>query len=423
VKLIFCLLVFLMTTTLCGLGQAQSIKTTLHVCVNDESNKPVTENLNLTLLNSPSKINDKADKDKCFTSDLIKLDLTKTYFVMAEKDELIAYSMFRVKKENDNQIVPLTLQLQKPGKGVMAKPSMEICAQDENKNPLPVTDLSPSDTSGNFTREANTKAGCTRIKLGNDNEYQLTLMTQGKHDGGSSGFQPIYGWLFLWLAALLLLTGGLFFKVNGIARLQAISSKNDATSPILQQLHLLSQDIDNIKAAVVEEQQEHSQPPPTQVPAATPKPAPPEPGSITPAASRSTTAGEDSASARQPPSTPAPEVSLLNRSLAEARQKYRDFRAGMEVDHFYLMPLGFSSASQTVEVAKVILREQEHGTYIAFCLAGNESEAWVFPMPGYHFTSEAFSALFTNLTEQEYQSGEFEPRRAISTEPKLWKIE
>jgi hypothetical protein len=76
-----------------------------------------------------------------------------------------------------------------------------------------------------------------------------------------------------------------------------------------------------------------------------------------------------------------------------------------------------------VEDEKIKLREQDHGTYIAFSSSSNAAEAWVFPLPGYHFTSETFSAVFPDLKAQEYESGNFEPKRAISTEPKLWKIE
>ncbi len=118
--------------------------------------------------------------------------------------------------------------------------------------------------------------------------------------------------------------------------------------------------------------------------------------------------------------TPTPQQ---NRQLEDAKLKYSRFSSGETVEHFYLMPSGSSSASNMVEGAKVELREQSNGTYVAFRSGVNENEAWVFPMPNEYFSSETFKAVFPSLTAPDYESGNIEPKRVVYIQPKMWKVQ
>jgi hypothetical protein len=124
------------------------------------------------------------------------------------------------------------------------------------------------------------------------------------------------------------------------------------------------------------------------------------------------------------PANTAPETETqLSYRLKDVKMKYRHFAQGHNVEHFYLMPSGSSSASNMVEDAKVELLEQSKGAYVAFRSGSNHAEAWVFPMPEIHFTPETFKAVFPKLTAQDYETGNIEPLRAVSPKPKLWKVE
>lgn len=123
------------------------------------------------------------------------------------------------------------------------------------------------------------------------------------------------------------------------------------------------------------------------------------------------------------PDTATAQPPLQHRQMEDAKIKYSRFSCGEAVEHFYLMPSGSSSASNMVEGAKVELREQSNGTYVAFRSNVTNHEAWVFPMPNMFFSSETFKAVFPALTVEDYESGNIEPQRVVSVQPKLWKVQ
>ena len=112
--------------------------------------------------------------------------------------------------------------------------------------------------------------------------------------------------------------------------------------------------------------------------------------------------------------------SARNDARALAQEQYQRFARGESVPHFYLMPSGASAANNMVEDLIVDLHERSNGTYVGFRSSAAEDEAWIFPMPGIHFTAEAFKTVFPDLTAESYENGSFAPRLVVRKAQGRW---
>lgn len=419
-KSVFCLLCFSIVVSLGGVVKAEKLDTVVKVCLKDDAGQIVTDQPKIILSNAPSdaKVNSQSpDNNGCYSSGQIKLDTNKTYIVAALKGDKTDAAVLKLSPGQLQTVVNLTLS--NPG-APPPQTGIKLCAQDENQKPVPIKDIALLDSNEIIYKSPGDNGVCPEFQLAAARAYHFKVsMTSAPGSSGLSNFS------LLPLLAILLFTLGLFLTVWRMSKSRAVHPEVTSNEAVYEIVESMSDDVAYIKDRVDE---------------LTQRDVSPEGSENAPAQSRSeSTEAVDINAAdviEEEPVNSQGETGesqsttsslVLNpslRQMAEARQKYCDFIAGSQVEHFSLMPLGDSSASRMDADAQVKLREQDYGTYIAFCSSDGADEAWVFPRPRLHFTPQNFSAVFPFLTEQDYQSGLIEPRRAVkSMEPKLWKIE
>jgi hypothetical protein len=390
-------------------GDQAPVKTTIKVCVADE-NGPAAD-VKLTLVNAPGKIN--RPDGSCYKSNEQQLIPGQVYFILAvAAEQRFAFAPLVVRPSDNRKEIPISLQLQKPN--ASSTTAIEICLKDNSDLPIPIKDISLS--GGNQKSINSSEQDCSRLIVQQASEYKFTVHGDPVVSTvGSVGFGA--GHYLLLLLAIVAL-GGLgivFFRVNQLRD----TAKQKGIDQISMDLRNLFQNTSNLEQSITAWRKE---------------------GSSTSAKKSERDDGKfffddldmDELYAQEnPPVLPpadetfatAPETPLTRSGRAYAKQQYSSFSRGEFVDHFSLMPSGSSSAADMVQGAKIALREQKQGTYVAFRSIDNENEAWVFPKPHYDFTPETFGALFPDLTAQQYESGDIDPKTAITTEPKLWKLQ
>lgn len=81
--------------------------------------------------------------------------------------------------------------------------------------------------------------------------------------------------------------------------------------------------------------------------------------------------------------------------------------------------VGFVLGTQTPVIdeqndsRKIIFLKNFNGRYLGFYDKANCKELWIFPIPNLEFSKNGFYAVFSDLTEGNYKTGNFEPRKAF----------
>lgn len=392
-----------------ALADQAPVKTTIKVCVTDE-NSPAVD-VKVTLVNAPGKINRR--DGSCYKSDELQLSSGPVYFILAVTDEQkFAFAPLVVQPEHNKKEIAISLQLQRPNASPTT--SIEICLKDNNDLPIPIKDISLS--GGNNPKSESTEQDCSRMIVQQAAEYKLTVHGDPvAAKVGAVGFGA--GHYFLLLVAIISLgaLGVVFFRVNQLPR---DTAKQKSIDQISEDLGNLLQKTSKLEQSITAWRKEGGK-----------SGEKPDPDSSTflfnDEFNLSELNAEEKASVSKPDAetvATAPETHLTSSGRTYARQQFSSFSRGEYVDHFFLMPSGSSSAADMVEGAKIALREQKQGTYVAFRSIDNENEAWIFPKPHRDFTPETFNALFPDLTAQQYESGDIDPKTVIITEPKLWRL-
>lgn len=391
----------------------QQITLQLKVCVYDAAGRRI--NAQPTLFNSPAKIEEQTS-DGCFTNPSIPLKPNQFYFLAAVSGSRAASKGFMVAPGDKEKSVELRL----PKEGGDNLAQIEVCVNDESGNAMQVTGVKPAGAGDALTPAPAAHPNCYRVSSAASAEYMLALTTRGAQApppfsptvlrivGASLIIVTIVGFA---LAAYLLLR--LHWLAPLSARQETLEKVERALSFLSARVPAIGTQVDAVHALVVALPERTSQQTKGRTDGA------------------GLTGTQSAASDKTPPSqvkpeaiTPPtpPEEPRPNLNTEEARRKYKDFSGGQTVEHFYLMPSGSSAASGMVEDARVELLEQSRGTYVGFRSATREREAMVFPMPNVHFSPETFKALFPHLTPQDYASGNIEPRVAVNTQGKVWRI-
>jgi cytoskeletal protein RodZ len=403
-----------------GQGAGATILTLpLKVCVNDEAGARVA--VQPLLLNSSSNAADVINKktaDGCYASSPVKLKAGQVYFVAAISEGRTAFSPLTVSSGDKEKSVNLTLAKQ----GGQSSAGIEICANDDGGNPLPIAGITLSDGKAQLTKQEPADSNCYRVLADASNEYNLSLTTQSVKPSAAISNTTLGILAALLLLPALATLGLTVFLTIRHRTLAPLTAQQATVREIVQAVKSLSEDTPairkNVEVLVLRTPPAQTQQNTNEQPGETgasdthvfaTDPPPPD------LAEQTTTSPERT---EPPPNTPQE-----NRNVEDAKLKYKEFSAGQKVEHFYLMPSGSSTASGMVEGARVELLEQNKGTYVGFRSTVNEGEAMIFPMPKVHFNSETFKALFPNLKQTEYESGMIEPRRAVNTQPKVWKVQ
>jgi hypothetical protein len=393
-----------------ALAQAP-VKITIKVCVADENGPAV--DAKLTLVNAPGKIY--RPDGSCYKTDELPLRPGQVYFILATTvEQKFASAPLVVQPTDKGKEIPVSLQLQK----LNASPttSIEICLKDKNDLPISIKDISLSGGS-NSKSESGSEQDCSRLIVQQAPEYKVTVHGDPVVSTVVSvGFGAGHYLLLLLAIISLGALGVVFFRVNQLPR----TAKQKSIDEISADLRNLLQNTSKLEESITAWRKE---------------------GGGTTAEKSDRDSGvfffknefdldelnaEETALVSNPSVetvATAPETHLTGSGRTYAKQQYSSFSRGEFVDHFFLMPSGSSSAADMVEGAKIALREQKQGTYVAFRSIDNENEAWVFPKPHRDFTPETFGALFPDLTAQQYESGDIDPKTAVITEPKLWKLQ
>lgn len=400
---------------------AKVVSVRVKVCVSDETGK--RPDLKPLLLNSttnrPEVINQKTEDD-CYRSNSIALSTGQPYFVAAVTGDRTAFQRFTVADTDEEKNLDLTFTRQ----GGASTARIEICAENADGKRIQITSVKPTSSQAQVSGETPKDPECYRVSAAAADEYLLSLTAPSAERGGGGTPTPA-GWLDVLLLAIagasLLFTFVLLKRFSDFA-LTAATRMN--ISPLYQRLEELLNRTQRIGEKVER-----------LAPAATASPAVVKEyagaaydGSFDGSGARTEHVSAAPADVRPaahaaPEPEPAAETAATQHRhhLDDAKMRYSRFSGGEAVEHFYLMPSGSSSASNLVEDAKVELREQNNGTYVAFRSSVNENEAWVFPMPNMFFSPETFKAVFPALTAQDYESGNIEPKRVVAIQPKLWK--
>jgi hypothetical protein len=395
---------------------AQKVTLPVTVCVYDDAADGRRVAAPPTLFNSPSAIK-QPTHDGCYTNPAVTLNQGQVYFVAVVSDGRIAYKDFKVEPNEKDKTVGL--RLAKNGGEQVAQ--IELCAKDEGGAALPVMEVKPALEGGVLKRVETVDPNCYRVASAISAEYKLSLTAKGAQ--GPPPVSPTELRLVGSLLALITLVGlslaaYLLLRLHWLtplsARQETIEKLDKAVGVLSELTPAIGMKVDtlhNLVAALPEKMR-----PPAEVrPDGTGSAGAP---AVTPATSpRHRTIHEETTP--QQPSAETPRQRIISE---DARRKYKDLSGGLTVEHFYLMSSGSSTASGMVEDTKIELVEQSKGTYVGFHSAVKEGEAMVFPTPHVHFTQETFKALFPDLTEQDYVSGNIEPRVAVNTQGRVWRV-
>ncbi|HEY9404749.1 MAG TPA: hypothetical protein VIQ24_18985 [Pyrinomonadaceae bacterium] len=393
---------------------AQTVKLSLTVCVFDEAGRRT--NVQPSLFNSPSNRPDsinQPDGEGCYKNPSITLKPGQVYFLTAVSEGRTAIEELTVAPDEKNKTVEL--KLAKKGGEQVAQ--VEICAKDEGGVALPVIEVKPAWEGGVLKRVDAADANCYRVASARSAEYKLALTTKGAQ--GPPPVSPAELRVVGSLLAVITLVGFalavyLLLRLHWLTPLSArqeIIEKLDKAVSVLSELTpaigTKVETLHNLVAALPEQMR-------------TPVKGQTDGTGSTDAPVALTRHETISAATTQSPQVAAtPRQNLISE---DAQRKYKELSGGATVEHFYLMPSGASTASGMVEDTRIELVEQSKGTYVGFRSAVKEGEAMVFPMPNVHFSQETFKALFPHLTVQDYTSGNIEPRVAVNTQGKLWRV-
>jgi hypothetical protein len=394
---------------------AQAVKLSLTVCVFDEAGRRV--NVQPSIFNSPSNRPDSINQpagEGCYKNPSMTLKPGQVYFLRAVSDGRTAVEELTVGADEKSKTVELRLAK----KGAEQVAQVEICANDEGGVALPIIEVKPAWEGGVLKRVDAPDPNCYRVASARSAEYKLALTTKGAQ--GPPPVSPTELRIVGSLLALITLIGFVFaayllLRLHWLAPLSARQETIEKLDSAVGVLSVLTPTIEtrvdtihNLVAALPEKMQPtvKVRTDATDAPAATPA-----------TSSRQRTTREETT--QQQPTTETPRQTLI---CEDARRKYKELSDGLTVEHFYLMPSGASTASGMVEDTKIELVEQSKGTYVGFRSAAKESKAMVFPMPHVHFTPETFKTLFPDLTAQDYVSGNINPRMAVNTQGKVWRV-
>jgi hypothetical protein len=405
-----CLLAFVLSgSAVHSVSARQPVSVTLKVCVADESGNPV--DVKLTLYNASGRIDQK--KDGCYKSQKLSLDPDKFYFVAALSDKRGVVAPLPVSLADEGKEIALPLKLGGPTPAI--NPAIEVCLKSENNAPVVIKGVLPVD-GASFAPE-NAAAGCFRVRTVAAPEYKLTLAT-GAAAPPSGRLRNVA--LLLLALGYSALTAMLLFKLR---KVPTNTATQESVVGLDTKLNELLGKADQVVSTVAK--LGSAAPPPSSGGAADARKSKTE--DLEPHPKELTNKPPQDLPA--PPDSHAPAVAAFaeavseeDRSRSVAKQQYRSFSNGEGVEHFYLMPSGASNAANMIEDSWVELREQNNGTYVAFRSRSKENEGWVFPMPNTHFTSETFKALFPELTSDQYDSGNIDPKPVVLLVPKLWKL-
>jgi hypothetical protein len=402
---------------------AQTITLTLKVCVLDDAGKHVAAQP--LLFNSPanrSGVISTKTEDECYASPPINLKTGQPYFIVASDGDMKGLSQFTPAPADKDKLKAINVQLTRQDAAGSA--DIEVCAKDERGDSLPITGVSPAGDQGQLTKKTPADPSCYRVASAASGEYRLSLVAQGTQSQApaliSSNEFRIVGSLLLFISVLALASGAfLLFRFHTLAPLAARQATVEEIARVVQGLSLrfpstqgpsINQNTDAPRSPIsagIDDAAPDGGGPGAHV---TPEPEPPVPYLTKPAApaARATT---QTSTRRQ------------NSDFDDAKARYRELSGGQQVEHFCLMPSGSSTASGTLEDARIELFEESTGTYVGFNSAAGKGEAFVFPMPNVYFSPDTFKALFPGLSAQDYESGNIEPKVAVNTGLKVWKIQ
>jgi hypothetical protein len=407
----FCVLGLVLGCGLLSPLLAQSVKATLKICVVDEQGKP--SDLKPILFNSPARLNLK--EGDCYKAVGVPLNLKQLYFVAAAKEDQTAFAFAPLSVHPEDDGKEKTVQLKLERHSNTERSTIEICLSSEGGGPLSINAIKESSENNILREDGKPRAGCSRLSVAPASEYKLTLTVGGVKTDPPNSNPLVNAAILLFAVVSCGLTAFVIFRLNQLplntATQETVGSLSEAVAGLQQKSQQI---LDYIPKACSFKELEtplgqgNSLPLENETargagytPAHVPVSEPPVGSTALP-----------------PPTIIDPQV----RSRSDAKQRYRSFSQGQSVEHFFVMPSGASSASSMVEDAGVELREQNSGSYVAFHSIDNPDGAWAFPMPDTHFTSESFSSLFPDLSAEQYESGDIEPRQLMLLEPKRWKL-
>jgi hypothetical protein len=395
---------------------AQTVRLSLTVCVFDEAGRRV--NVQPSLFNSPSNRPDSINQpagEGCYKNPLITLKPGQVYFLTAVSEGRTAVEELTVAPDEKNKTVELRLAK----KGAEQDAQVEICAKDEGGVALPVIEVKPAWKGGVLKRVDAADPNCYRVASARYAEYKLALTTKGAQVpppvsptelrivGSLLALITLVGFV---LAAYLLLR--LHWLAPLSARRETVEKLDKAVGVLSELTPAIETKVDALHSLVAGLPEKMRQA----------KVRPDGTGSADAPAVAPATPPRHQTMHAEPTQQPPAETPRQKLISEDARRKYKELSSGQTVEHFYLMPSGSSTASGMVEDTKIELVEQSKGSYVGFRSAVKEGEALVFPMPHVHFTQETFKALFPDLTAQDYVSGNIEPRLAVNTQGKVWRV-
>lgn len=416
---VFCLCVVFIAVGTPIAARAVTVTTTIKVCIKGDANPADTTPLRIVLLGTTASVDTtRADERGCYSSKKQPLDDSKQIVAVATKNNQAAASVLVLK--NGETTATLTLS----GGDNVKKTVVTICANDKNNNAVPIEEFSLHAGEQNVQQGPGAGDGCVRAQLSADaaKEYQARLIIRSSPASGSQMF-ALPRLPFIMVALILLLTLLTLLSLLSMRRTLGSAVGPPRRADIQQDMRRMASAIIDIGNRIDKLK-------------ASPLPVDTDERTVTYESGKTVETEDNRAVETQqkpsqeteravevpPQKSPVP-VASSDRRLAEAQWKYSEYLDGKQVAHLSLMPLGDSSASQFDAQAKVKLREQSQGTYVAFLSDGSGTEAWVFPRPGLHFTPERFNLVFPDLLEHNYRSGNVKPKRAVNTEPKMWRIE
>lgn len=384
-----------------------TINATIKVCVVDGQGKAV--DVKPTLFNSRAKLEEK--EDQCYKAVGVNLDSKLVYFVAAASEDhsTFGFAPLIVRAEDEGKEIRISLKLESH-KGP-DKTTIEICLNSESGTPLLIKNSKQVSDSDILKAENN---HCSRLSVASGKDHKLPLTVGDVKD--NTGWLLNTALLFLAVASCAL-SGLVFLRLRQLPSNTATEETVGSLSTRFENLATETKEIGNRIP---------------QICSFTRQQTPSDEKQGRPSEKEMGAEGTKVDAHKQRPLVPpiaeasqtasATTVNRQDRGRSVAKQQYRSFSQGQSVDHFFVMPTGSSSANNMVEDAGVELREQSSGTYVAFHLIENQNRAWAFPMPETHFTSESFRSLFPDLTAEQYEAGDIEPRALVLLESKLWKL-
>jgi hypothetical protein len=111
--------------------------------------------------------------------------------------------------------------------------------------------------------------------------------------------------------------------------------------------------------------------------------------------------------------------------ILDSKNLYKNVRAGKTVVGLILKLLETPALTNAAEEIEINFTEHVQGQYIGFYNGANNKELWIYPVPYLKFSENTFSAVFPNLTAENYEIGNIDPRRASvigSNNSRIWSL-